>query len=156
MRSMHWRSHRMKADACKLEHSLFSLSVSLVLLTCHAVIFCILNPPFPFHVSSHQGGQKGPLWPLQSLSRSSPIQSHSSRSTRAPLHFTTMTTSSSVLIPYTISSLLVRPQGLFTAGWIKFRGLTVVLGALQPGSLCLPLNVNILYMNRHGNTPGLI
>ena len=49
-------------------------------------------------------------------SQRSPIQLHSSRSTRALLHFTVMTTSSSILIPCTISSLLVRPQGLITAG----------------------------------------
>ena len=78
----------MKADACKLEHSLFSLSVSLVLLTCHAVIFCILNPPFPFHVSSHQrGSERASLAFAKPLSEFSyPVTLFSVHQSPSPLH----------------------------------------------------------------------
>ena len=156
MRSTHSRSHRMKVDMCKLEHSLFSLSVSFVPLTCHVLIFCVLNPPFPFHVSSHQRGSD-----RTSLSFAKPLSAFSYPVTLLSVHQSPSPFHRHDHIIQGLNTLChllpaVRPQGLFSACWIKFRGLTAVLGALQPGSLCLPLNVNTLYVNRHGNTPGLI
>lgn len=60
---------------------------------------------------------------------------------------------------HSISSLLVKPQCLLFPCWIKSKYLTLVLGALQPGCLCLSLSPPLyifFIINRQSNTPGLI
>ena len=155
MRSMHSRSHCVKVDMCKLEHSVFSLNVSLVPLTCHVLIFCILNPPLPFHVSSHQrGSERSSLSFAKTLSVFYPVTLLLAHQNPSPLH----------CLDHIIQCLKILYHLLPAC---ETSGSLYCLLSKVQRSHCgtrsppawepvPPWNINILYVNRRGSTPGLI